>query len=214
VINEHFISDHVKASDMDMLWSGGWRHFGSFFFRYSLAPNTRRLCHVTPLRIELANFELSRSQRRVLARNQDLDVVIREAFIDSEKHDLFGRHRTRFKENVPDSLYDFMSKKAGSVPCRCEEICAFDNGRLVAFSFLDIGAIATSAVYAAFEPEESKRSLGIFTMLCAIAHSRSLGRTYYYPGYAYREPSMYDYKKRFSGLQYFDWTAEWQSFTS
>ncbi len=210
MINERFDADHVKPSEMDVLWAGGWRHFGPLFFRYSLAPNNRRICRVTPLRIELAKFELSRSQRRVLARNQDLNVVIREASIDSEKHDLFGRHRKRFKENVPNSIYDFMSKKAASVPCPCEEICAFENGRLLAFSFLDIGTTATSAVYAAFEPEESKRSLGIFTMLCAIAHSQTLGRSYYYPGYAYQEPSMYDYKKRFSGLQIFDWTGEWR----
>jgi len=213
VINERFAADHVKPSEMDVLWAGGWRHFGPYFFRYSLAPNNRRICRVTPLRIELAKFALSGSQKRVLARNRDLEVVIREAFIDSKKHELFGRHRKRFKENVPNSIYDFMSKNPGSVPCPCEEICAFENGRLLAFSFLDIGTTATSAVYAAFEPEESKRSLGIFTMLCAIAHSQTLGRGYYYPGYAYQEPSMYDYKKRFSGLQYFDWTDEWKTFT-
>ena len=79
-------------------------------------------------------------------------------------------------------------------------------------AILDIGATATSAVYAAFEPAESKRSLGIFTMLCAIEHSRSLGARYYYRGYAYREPSLYDYKKNFAGLAYLDWNSGWKPY--
>ena len=72
--------------------------------------------------------------------------------------------------------------------------------------FLDIGLAATSAGYAAFEPAERKRSL---TMLCAIEHSRKLGARYDYPGYAYREPSFYDYKKKFSGVEFLDWESGW-----
>jgi arginyl-tRNA--protein-N-Asp/Glu arginylyltransferase len=208
-INEYFLADNVRPEDMDMLWAEGWRHFGVYFFRYSTAPHDGALCHVTPLRIRLAEFSLSRSQKRILKNNKDLRVVIRDAVLDSEREQLFDRHRKRFRDNVPDSLRDFMSDVPASVPCRSQEICAYKDERLLAMSFLDIGATATSAVYAAFEPEESKRSLGIFTMLCAIAHSRSLGCDYYYHGYAYHEPSLYDYKKRFSGLEYFDWSSGW-----
>ena len=131
--------------------------------------------------------------------------------IDEAKESLFERHKQRFKENVPDSVFDFMSQEPATVPCRNLEICVYRDDDLLAFSFLDIGAVATSAVYAAFEPEERKRSLGILTMLRAIEYSKSIGRRYYYPGYAYFEPSFYDYKKRFSGLESYDWTGGWSS---
>src|SRR5436190_11269358 len=209
MINEYFIADTVGAAEMDLLWAQGWRHFGSYFFRYSLAEHDGILCHVLPLRLKPGSFALSRSQHRVLKRNRDVKVVIRDAVIDSAKEALFLRHRERFKQNVPDSLYDFMSESPATIPCRNQEICVYDGGRLLAVSFLDIGEKATSAVYAAFEPAEAQRSLGIFTMLCAIEQSRGLGCSYYYPGYAYREPSMYDYKKRFSGLESYDWHAKW-----
>jgi Putative arginyl-tRNA:protein arginylyltransferase len=88
-----------------------------------------------------------------------------------------------------------------------------DGDRLLAASFLDIGRQSTSAVYAMFEPSESKRSLGVFTMLEAIRHSRELGCKYYYHGYAYREPSVYDYKKNFAGTEYYDWSEGWKPFT-
>ena len=172
MINEYFLANKVTAPEMDMLWAEGWRHFGEYFFRYSIAEHDSELCHVQPLRMELSRFLPSRSQKRTLGNNQDLQVVIREAVIDAAKEALFDRHRKRFKDNVPDSLRTFLSAQPASVPCRNQEICAYQGDRLLAVSFLDIGETATSAVYAAFEPAEHKRSLGIFTMLRAIEHSR------------------------------------------
>lgn len=214
MINEYFVARRVPAADMDALWAQGWRHFGVYFFRYSSVEHHGALCHVLPLRVELAAFEPSRSQRRTLARNRDLQVVIRDAVIDPAREALFDRHRKRFKDNVPDSLRNFLSNQPSTVPCRNQEIAVYKGDRLLAMSFLDIGEAATSAVYAAFEPEEHKRSLGIFTMLLAIEHSRGLGCRYYYPGYVYREPSMYDYKKRFSGSEFLDWTAGWRPYSA
>ena len=210
MINEYFVSDGMSASEMDLLWSEGWRHFGTHFFRYSLALHDGALYHVLPLRLKLANFTLSRGQRRVLKKNGDVRVVIRDAVIDSAKEELFLRHRQRFKENVPDSIYDFMSESPATVPCRNQEICVYLEDRLIATSFLDIGEESTSAVYAAFEPAESRRSLGIFTMLCAIEQSQLMWCRFYYPGYAYAEPSFYDYKKRFSGLEALVWSSGWK----
>jgi len=214
MINDYFLANRATAAQMDLLWAEGWRHFGEYFFRYSIAEHDSELFHVQPLRIELARFVPSRSQRRAFANNQDLQVVIRDPVIDTDKEALFDRHRKRFKDNVPESLYTFLSAEPVSVPCRNQEISVYQGERLLAISFLDIGETATSAVYAAFEPAEHKRSLGIFTMLCAIEHSRSLNCRYYYPGYAYREPSMYDYKKRFSGLEFLDWGDRWKTYVS
>ena len=212
-LNDAFQTRRVRAAELDLLWAEGWRHFGTYFFRYSLAEHRGRICHVIPLRIELSRFTPSRSQKRALAKNRDLQVVIRDTVIDAAKESLFERHRERFKENVPDSLYTFLSRQPASVPCRNQELCVYAGERLLAASFLDIGAAATSAVYATFEPEEHKRSLGIFTMLRAIEYSRELGCRYYYPGYAYREPSVYDYKKNFAGLEYLDWEVGWKPYS-
>jgi arginyl-tRNA--protein-N-Asp/Glu arginylyltransferase len=212
VINEFFVASHVAPEEMDMLWAEGWRHFGSYFFRYSEAEHDGANYHVIPLRIELDSFVLSQSQTRVRRKNRDVQVVIRDAVIDHDKEALFDRHRQRFKDNVPDSLHDFLSEQPASVPCRNQEICVYQGDRLLAVSFLDIGQKSTSAVYAAFEPAQQKRSLGIFTMLCAIEHSQSLGMRYYYPGYAYREPSFYDYKKNFSGTEFLDWSTGWKPY--
>jgi leucyl-tRNA---protein transferase len=211
-MDEYFVHEHMEPEQMDWLWAHGWRHFGTYFFRYSSAQHWGDLKNVLPLRVDLEKFAHSRSQKRILAKNRDLRVVIRETFIDETKENLFYSHRERFTENIPGSIYDFLSEEPASVPCRNREICVYDRVRLLASSFLDLGRVATSAVYAMFDLNVSKRSLGIFTMLEAIRYSRELGCRYYYPGYAYNEPSVYDYKKNFSGLEYFDWSDRWQPF--
>lgn len=212
-VNEYFVRAQMAPEQMDFLWAFGWRHFGNYFFRYSASHTPGGLRSVMPLRVDLSKFEASRSQKRALARNRGLRVVIRDTFIDEVKKGLFYRHRERFKENVPDSIYSFLSEEPAAEPCRNQEICVYDSHRLLAASFLDIGGQSTSAVYAMFEPSESKRSLGVFTMLEAIRYSRELGCRYYYPGYTYHEASFYDYKKNFAGTEYYDWKEGWKLFT-
>ena len=207
---EYFVSWNVGPRRMDALWAEGWRHFGVLFFRYRRSSYGGRRCSVVPLRVELARFSPSRSQRRVIARNRDAEVTVGETFIDEEKEELFDRHKERFAEAVPESLSDFLSHDPARVPCRNVEICVWLGGRLAAASFLDVGESATSAVYAMFEPSESRRSLGIYTMLAAIRYSLTLGCRHYYPCYACREPSIYDYKKRFAGAEAYDWRGNWR----
>ena len=197
---------------MDQLWAEGWRHFGILFFRYRLAAHGDKYFSVLPLRIDLKRFSLTPSQKRVLAKNRDAKSVMRPAVVDATREKLFAKHILRYKENIPSSLSNFMSPMPDSVPCLNLELCVYLRERLVGVTYLDIGQTATSAVYAMFDPAEARRSLGILMMLRSIEFSRARGYRYYYPGYAYREPSVYDYKKKFTGLEYLDWTMGWQPF--
>jgi leucyl-tRNA---protein transferase len=207
---EFFVSWRVSPREMDRLWAEGWRHFGALFFRYRRSVYGGRGCTVMPLRLDLARFAPSRSQRRVLAKNRDARVRVAPTAVDAEMERMFERHKARFADEVPESLGNFLSFAPASVPCPNEMICVRLGGRLAAVSFLDVGERATSAVYAMFDPAHARRSLGIFTMLEAIRRSRELGRAHFYPGYACLEPSVYDYKKNFAGLEHFDWRGAWR----
>jgi len=207
---EYFLCWGADGGRMDELWAEGWRHFGPIFFRYRRWPHAGRNLTITPLRMELARFEPSRSQRRVAALNRDLRVEVRPTTLDAETFEMFEAHRRRFRTDVPDSLHDFLSPHAPSeVPCRNEAIRVYSGERLVAAHFLDVGRTATSSVYSMFDPSESRRSLGVYTILLAVERSRRLGCRYYYPGYACRESSPYDYKKNFGGLEEYDWRGRW-----
>jgi arginyl-tRNA--protein-N-Asp/Glu arginylyltransferase len=212
-INEYFMHHHVAPQAMDRLWAEGWRHFGTHFFRYSHLPKGREVYHVLPLRIVLTELSLSRSQRRTIKKNDDIEIRVLPAFVNNEVTALFDRHKQRFEDNVPDSLDIFVSEDPAYIPCDCRALCLYLSGELIGISYLDVGERATSSVYQCFEPALAKRSLGIYMMLEAIRWSIAHGKTLYYPGYAYHEPSHYDYKKAFTGLEGFDWNGEWKPYS-
>ncbi len=210
LINEEFYADSVTPTQHDMLLAGGWRHFGSHFFRYNLGIYDNEIRLVLPLRIRLQVFQLSKSQRRVLRRNDDAEVSIAPVTLHEETLDLFERHKRRFKKGEPDTIYDFLARD--SEPVEVLELKVRRSGHLIAASFFDVGAVSISSIYGIFDPEETAGSLGIFTMLNEIEYAAATGRSLYYHGYAYEGSSFYDYKKRFSALEMFDWNDRWIPF--
>lgn len=221
VLDDAFMCDSVPAELMDRLWADGWRHFGRYFFRYCSqpAPGTgdespdTQMQTITPLRIELASFTRSKSQRRVMNKNADLRHEVVPATIDDELRTMFQRHKERFTHNIPDSLETFLGPDPATGPCECLMVRVLaPGGRLLAASFFDIGTTAASSVYGFFDPDESHRSLGILTMLLEIQYCQNKGLTWIYPGYATKESSAYDYKKQFRGTQWLDWdSTEWRA---
>lgn len=212
-VSEEFYAQKVTPAQTDALLAGGWRHFGAHFFRYNLEIYRSKLTRVLAFRIRLADYADSKSQRRIRRKNRDLRVVVRPIEITREKENLFNRHKRRFKHAVPRSIYDFLDADAANVPCKGKEICIYDGEKLLAASFFAVGKTAASGTYAMFEPTETGRSLGIYTMLLEIDFARAHGKRFYYSGYAYTGESFYDYKKRFSALETYDWnTGDWEEF--
>ena len=212
VLDDAFICDSAPAEIMDRLWAAGWRHFGRYFFRYSTQPDEDGNAQtITPLRIGLAHFTSSKSQRRVMRRNADLRWEVVSAALDDNLRAMFQRHKQRFTQNIPDTLENFLGPDPATGPCECRMVRVFDTDRLIAASFFDVGQQAASSIYGIFDPAESRRSLGIFTMLLEIQHCHESGLRWLYPGYATHEPSAYDYKKQFRCTEMLDWnTGEWR----
>jgi arginine-tRNA-protein transferase len=212
LINEEFYADRLLPEQMDSLWANGWRHFGEHFFRYNVGLLVDDVRFVLPLRIRLKDFSFSKSQRRVLRRNNDLDVSIGLIDIDPATQELFHRHKTRFNHGIPESVFNFISRQPALAPCEAKEIRVTRNSQILAVSYFDIGGNSTSGIYAMFEPSAAGRSLGIFTLLKEIEFSIETGREFYYLGYAYQGRSFYDYKKRFRATEAFDWYHDWVEF--
>ena len=209
-INEVFEAPRVSPHQLDRLLADGWRHFGTYFFRYSLGLHESDIRLVMPLRVRLSDSSLSKNQRRVLNANLDAVVQIEPIDITDEAAALFERHKRRFSFGVPDSIYDFLSDDPANVPGKALQVSVQIDSRLAAVSYFDVGEKSVSAIYAMFDPELARRSLGIFTMLKEMEYARQNEMEFYYQGYAYEGESFYDYKKRFRGTECFDWKGNWK----
>ncbi|MES2660315.1 MAG: arginine-tRNA-protein transferase [Verrucomicrobiota bacterium] len=211
-IDEFGTLDYAPPGLMDRLWADGWRHFGDCFFRYSRTEaENGEIQVIQPLRIPLADFSLSKSQRRILKRNNDVVISILPAVVDDEREALFLKHRERFTTNVPESLRDFIpSPVPDRLPCTCLNVEVRLDERLLAVSYLDVDIESVSSVYAIFDPAEHRRGLGTLTLLEEIRWAGSQGKRWLYPGYATAQPSIYDYKKTFRPMEYSDWNGNWE----
>ncbi len=209
LVAESRIVPFVQPEVMDELWAVGWRHFGLEFFRASLMADEMSLKRQIALRIDLGRFEMSKSQRRTFRRNEHLDLKIASASPGVEERKLFDAHKTRFARNIPECLKDFLGDQPAGKPCECLQFSVRDGPRLVAASFMAVGRQACSSIYAVFDPECSDRRLGIYTMLAELQYAKAQGHLHYYSGYATVEASCYDYKKKFSALEYYDWDGSW-----
>ena len=209
-IHEEFKAARVTHGQLDTLLANGWRHFGTYFFRYNLGFVGEDIRLITPLRIRLSEFSISKSQRRVLRENADLHIRVEPLQIDYAAEELFHRHKQRFDHHTPDSIFEFLAGTAETSPCETKQIRVFEGDDPIAVSYFDIGGRSCSGVYAIFEPAHSNRRLGIFTMLKEIEYAIETGKEFYYQGYAYQGESFYDYKKRFRGTEFFDWKGNWR----
>ncbi len=169
-----------------------------------------------PTRYRLPDFHLSKSLRRVIAKNADLKTVIRPLRITTGKEELYFQHcMSQFGEVPGEQLskrYEYITHNAS----RLTELCVFHPERgLIAFSIFELGAYSTYGNVAAWLPADRDRSLGTFTLLKEVEHAKSIGHVHYYLGHVYLANPSYRYKTRFPGLEIREHdTGIWHKFES
>lgn len=208
LVREAFFCEQMHPQKWEYLLANGWRHNGHLVYRTSEEfGENDALLNVMPLRYDLNRFELTKKQQKIWRQNSDLTCFLHPLSIRDDIEALFAQHASRFKYQIPSSVYDFVTGTDKPFPTYQFEIYKAD--KLIALTFVDLTSYAISSTYAMFDLNESKRSLGHFSMILEMVYAKSKHRLWHYPGYAHREPSHMDYKKQYAGAEYLDWQA-WQ----
>jgi leucyl-tRNA---protein transferase len=205
--DESFIATSMPPSGLDALWAQGWRHQGALFFRYTHCMMEGVEHDIVPLRIDLDAFKHGKSQRRLWNRNQDIEWEVKPTVVDDRLEEMFRAHSTRFAENVPGSIGDFLGPEPDSVPARTYTLRASLKRKVIAASFIGVGAHCVSSLYAIYDPAYAERGLGNLTLLKEIEIARNAGKRFLYQGFGTPKRSRYEYKMRFRGTMGLDWTS-------
>lgn len=216
-VNEFLEREEMSLKDWEHLLSSGWDRVGQYFFhrRYDLFQSvlTENLIafELMPLRYGLEDFTFSKSQRIIKKRNADLKRIYRPSFVDTEKLELFDKwYNSRFHSF--GSIFTWVS--GNDLPFPTFEVALYKEDKLIACSFFDITETAQYSTLAMYDPDEKERSLGTYTLISEIEYGIANQKKYHYPGHAYSQKSVYDYKKRFNNMECFDWEiAAWTSLT-
>jgi arginine-tRNA-protein transferase len=180
----------------DRLSRAGFRR--SHNIAYSPVCPGCRSC--VPIRLSAPRFAPNRTQRRILARNADLDVHPVPARATAEQFALFQAYqqsRHGGGDMAAMGFYDYRAM-VEDTPITTGLVEFRDpRGRLLGACLTDWLTDGLSAVYSYFTPAEDRRSLGTYAVLWLVQEARRLGLPYVYLGYWVPESRKMAYKASF-----------------
>ena len=198
----YFLASELNESDISLLLAKGWRKFGVYFFQ----PSCPDCSECIPVRVLCDEFKPSKSQRRNLKKNSNIDIVFAPLKYSERAFEIYKDHSSqRFSQdcNLEEFISGFFSP---SVPSLQSEY--YLNGELIGLGFLDKGEDCLSSVYFIYDTKFSYLGLGTFSILKEIEHTQMLGLKYYCLGYYVQECQRMAYKNNFRPREHYNWLED------
>ena len=207
---EYSVAPILEPDEYEQLMNRGCRKFGIAFFRPVCSGCT--MCR--PIRFPLNEFEPSRSHRRALKRNANLEVRIGEPICNIERLELFRRyHYAQHEakdwpfhvEAVEEYEFSFVRNQIPTT-----EISIWEEGVLRGVLITENTPNVISAVYHYHDPALRDRSLGTFLILKCAEYARQLGKRWLYLGYYIQGCASMEYKTRYKPCEIMGADGQWR----
>lgn len=194
---ETFLALDVSPGELDALLHRGWRRFGPAYFR----PACRACDRCDSLRIPVARFSPSKSQRRAMKKASRFSRTVSVPLVDHERLALYrkwhaSREDARGWDSNPLDAEGYAIQLAFPHPS-AREIAFRDGERLIGVGLWDDTPSALSAVYFFSDPEYARESLGVANVVLGIEQARAAGKEWVYLGYRVQGCASLEYKGRF-----------------
>lgn len=187
----------VTTAELEAMLERGWRRFGPMYFR----PACASCVECVSLRIPVARFSPSKSQRRAARACSSLRRVVGRPVVDDARLDLYARWHA-MREDVrgwepnPQTRERYAIEFAFAHPA-AREAAFYDGARLVGVGLFDETPRALSAAFFFYDPDYAHRSLGTANVLSLVADARTTGRDHVYLGYRVEGCASLAYKAGF-----------------
>lgn len=188
----------LAGEEFDAMLEEGYRRTGD-----RLSRNVCSACSdCIQMRIDLRRFLPSRSQRRSMKRNADLELSVALPVVDGERTDLYEKY-LRARHGWTEANYrSDLEESSWSWPGSAELSFRLD-GRLVCSGILDRGKESLYSALCYFDPDMPKRRLGILSLTCMALWGKEKGFRWLYTGEYLENKANMRYKKAFGPRQDF-----------
>lgn len=180
----------------------GFRRSGVHLYR----PHCGQCKACVPVRIPVDRFKPSRNQRRILVRNQDIDLHWRAARYSDEHFALYRRYMQarHTGSSMDDDNPEYYRRLLDAEWCDTQLLEFRQQQQLLGVAITDWLENGLSAVYTFYDPQAQSRSLGTFAILQQIDSAIRRQLPYVYLGYWIKQCAKMAYKDKFRPFQYYD----------
>ena len=192
----------IDPGRYEAMLTRGWRRFGNQFFR----PTCPSCARCRSIRVDVAGFAPTKSQRRTLKLNHDVRVEIRPPSVTPRHVELYNSYHAFMALEKgwpfhPISEEDYAQQFIGSGFPFAREFLYFLDSELVAVGLVDVVTTLSSSLYFFHHPSHRSRSLGVFSLLEELAHARAHGIQYHHLGYWIPECDSMRYKSNYKPFE-------------
>lgn len=189
---------HLTQREYRELLARGWRKHGIHIFRPACA--TCRKCR--SLRVDLSRLEFTKSQRRILKKNRNVELVVRPPTVSREHVAIYNRfhefkHQNRDWPHRRITQVEYAESFLAGDYEFAREFLYYRAGQLVGVGLVDVAMDVSSSVYFFHHPDWRQDSPGTFSVLRELEYASQQGYRYHYMGYWIRENQSMAYKNRF-----------------
>lgn len=192
------IINDCSAETTQELIERGYRRFGKMYFR----PICETCNECQSIKIDVANYKFSKSQRRVLKKAKDIDMYIQTPTLTHEHLKLFDKYHLHmsekkgwsFQKTTPDHYYN--SFVTGHQEYG-KEVLYFYEEKLIAVDLIDILEDGISSIYFYYDPDFAHLSLGKLSLLQQIRFAEESNKDWIYLGYYVEECPSLNYKAEY-----------------
>lgn len=195
---EYRVCESMAPQAYAALLERGWRRHGRHFFRPACPSCTK--CR--SLRVDVAAFEPTKSQRRTLRRNEGVELEIAAPAATEQHVRLYNAwhadmHSRRGWRNDQITLEQYVDVFLAGRWSFAREFRYWRDGELIGVGLVDALPESLSSVYFYYDPTWRPAAPGTFTILKEIETARRTNRRRLYLGYWIEACPSMAYKANF-----------------
>jgi leucyl-tRNA---protein transferase len=216
MLNQFYFPEVHDPVWLDQILAVGWFRMGQIVHTNEYVIFHEKIYRTIWLRHDLKNYKHSKTYNNLSKRNKHFHVEFKPLHIDETHQALFQKYRAAMSFKTSESIEDLLmwQKRQDDDVFNTYEVNLYDNGKLIACSYIDFGLKSAEGISSYYDPEYAQYSLGKYLIYLQIDICIGNKLEFYYPGYFVPSYPHLDYKLSIgtSSLEYFDYEKQtWHS---
>lgn len=184
----------LEKSNLDDYLESGWFRMGQTIFTTNFLYLNATLFSAIWLRVDLQHWQPEKKFSKLQKQNRNFHIQIQQGTITPEKEELYQRYKTGVSFSPSSSLTQLLYGEKGCNIFDTYEILIYDQEKLIAVGFFDLGELSAAGITSFYDPEYKKFSLGKFLIYSKMKYCKEIGLKWFYPGYFVPNCTPFDYK--------------------